>query len=141
MVSLVYSYDYFFTEVWSIEPVAKVMKNVNEETIVVCGDVKFKTDKSFFDEWKQANEETIKVHFSWLHGTPVGISFDGSGYYQLKKTPHSFRNFFPTLLFGISLLLIVYHQYSDWLLTLGLLPFFITVFLFLLTYTTVYSMR
>ncbi len=135
IVSLVYSYDYFFTEIWHIEQVDRVLINGYGEGTVICGKNKFITTPDIYYDFVKSGDVTVNVHFSWLHGEPVGLSFEHSSkYYILYGTLHSYKNFFPVLLLILSVVLLVYHEYNDWLLTIGLLPFFIVMFLFLFTY-------
>jgi len=137
LVGLVYSYDYFFTEVRHEYPIEMIIINNNGESKVSLGYFKFTSDSKLYDEVRLHQVENLQLHYSWLHNTPVGVSAPAIGYYRIHGTVHSFGNFFAYLLFGLSFVLIWNHQYSDWSLTLGLLPFFVTAFLLLLTYTTI----
>lgn len=136
IVALAYSYDYFFTNIRGTYPIKKIAMTRWGSCNVNLGFTSFETDGAFFHEAKTHGIEQINVHYSSLFDIPVGISADHSGYYHMNGTLHSFNNFFAYLLLILGLILAINHQYSDWSLTLGLVPFFITAFLFLLTYTS-----
>ncbi|MEP0369070.1 MAG: J domain-containing protein [Cyclobacteriaceae bacterium] len=133
-VGIIYSYDYFFTDVHGEYPIVKIGLNKSGTCGVNLGNIGFKTDRQFFFDVRDNHIQSVKLHYSRLLDAPVGLSIEGLGYYKIERTLHTFNNFFSYLLLILAFVLASNRKYSDWALTLGLLPFFITAFLLLLTY-------
>jgi hypothetical protein len=137
LVGLVYTWDYYFLE----EQVGfKVMdiglNNRGSCGVSLFGIENFMAEEEFFYQMQGNLNREVNVYFSRLHLVPVAVGTENMGIYKISETVHSFNNFFGFLLTFLGVLLIVNHKYAEWRLTLGLLPFFITIFLLLLTLTT-----
>lgn len=136
-VSLVYSYDYYSTDQRGKFKIEKITLDNRGRCNISFGFIGFKTDYELYDKVKKNNVTHLNIHYSKLHGIPVGLSIANTSYYHIDGTIHSFNNFFGFFLLFVSLVLIYNKRYSDWVLTLGILPFFITLFLLLMTYQSI----
>ena len=135
LLGTIYTYDFFFTEARGVHDLVKVTRN-KYDTGVSLGFITFSTDISFFHLVKKRKIKKVILHYSRIMNVPVGVSADGLGYFKFRGTIHSFNNIPAFLLLIFAGLLFWQKDYSDWSLTIGLLPFFIMAFLFLLTYFT-----
>lgn len=137
LTSLVYSYDYFVLPVEGQYTIYRIGINRFGETGIAFDGKSFSAGRKLYEEVKSTGAQRVNLHHSALLDIPVGVSLLENGkYFRFHRTLHSYANFFSYLLMGLSLVLIVNRTYSDWSLTIGILPFFVTAFLFLFTYIT-----
>lgn len=133
-IGAIYSADYFVT-------IHEGPYDIGQTVVTKWGDAQgqinnrsFSTDEEFINELQDGSGRGYLYH-SGIFRFPVGVSTMRSGMYILHGTLHSFRNFFSYMLLSISGLLLYYRKYNDLILTLGLVPFFVSLFLLLLTLT------
>ncbi len=137
LVALVYSYDYYFTlGKETFEATGIGLDHVGDCRIELENRAYY-TEKQLCDDYTELWGHEAQIHYSRLHGIPVGISMPNESYYTINGTLHSYHNFFSYFIGIISLLLLLYHRYQDWLLTLGLVPIFFVAFLLMTTYSTI----
>lgn len=135
-LSLFYSYDYFATSVHGVYQVEDVSLSKWGNTNINLGWLSLESSGDLYSDIRKFQIDSVTLHYSRFLDIPVGIELDKIGYYLVNGTLHSYGNFFSYLLFILALVLVFNHKYSDWSLTLGILPFFISAFLLLFTYAT-----
>jgi curved DNA-binding protein CbpA len=140
LVGTIYTYDYFFTTIKGGYELKEVRHN-RYESGGSLGFLKFKTDRSFYDAATKNHVRYVNLHYSRLFNIPVGVSIDHLGYYKFSGTFHALNNIPAVLLLIFAAMLFAYKEYSDWVLTIGLLPFFILAFLLILTYLSLAGLK
>ena len=123
LLGVIYTYDFFFTEARGEYDLVKITRN-RYDTGASLGFLTFTTDVSFFHVVKRKEIKKVTLHYSRFMNVPVGVSAGRFGYFKFRRTIHSFNNVPAFLLLFFAGLLIWQKDYSDWSLTIGLLPFF-----------------
>lgn len=136
VLGLVYTADYYYLRSGETLALKEVRLTRWGECGISLGNFGYKTESSFYDLAREYDVKEVTLQYSRIHGMVVGFTAQNVGYFHVNDTMHSLKNVFPLLLLIISGVLIWKREYADWSLTLGLLSFFIAVFVALLSYIT-----
>ncbi|MEQ8472362.1 MAG: J domain-containing protein [Marinoscillum sp.] len=128
-VGMLFTYDYFVFSDSVPQQIDRVIMTKWGQASVVIGMDRLYTSSEFYEEFQNANEKEGYLHLSGVFEVPCKISLTDGPAHVISGTLHSFRNFFPYMIILISLGMIVKRKYSDVMLTLGLLPIFMILFL------------
>ncbi len=134
-IGLIYTFDFYVTKPVGDFELLKISRN-KYDAGGSLGFLAFTTDLSFFYEVKKHDIRQVELHYSQIFNVPVGVKIGQFGYFRFNETIHTLNNIPAILLLLFAGLLLWQKNYSDWSLTLGLIPFFVLTFLVLLTYIT-----
>lgn len=132
LISLMFSIDYFITPERMVVELREVKLSPAGYAVAKAGPFQFQADPSFYQEALDAGSVDAHIHYSAVFDKPVGVSLKSGQYFHFHGTLHSFGNIFSYILLALALVLVSQKQYNDFVMTLGILPFFITLFLFAL---------
>lgn len=135
VVGLLFSYDYFVLSYSVPQQIDKVVLTQWGQSRIVARRNRWHTSSDFYYEYLDSRAKEGHLYFSGVFEVPCKISLADGPAYNISGTLHSFNNFFPYMIMLISLGMIVKRKYSDVMLTLGLLPIFMILFLFALLST------
>lgn len=139
-LGLLFTADYYFLRTGDTYTLTDIRITRFGDCGISLGNFGYKTDVSFYEKAKKHQVKEVTLMYSRLHGMVVGFTAKDVGFYHVQDTMHTLKNVFPFLLLVISALLIWKREYADWSLTLGLLAFFIALFVIMLSYVTMKHM-
>ncbi len=134
-IAIVFSIDYFVMARQISEPVDRInlrKQGTNFSTEIITPNFDIETDESFYNYYDQARNPYVQVYFSSIFDAPsmVGlVSNDEVKTFSIAGTIHSYGNVLSYALFLLCMIIIQKRRYSDWALTLAIIPFFIVAFL------------
>ncbi|MCR9250458.1 MAG: DnaJ domain-containing protein [bacterium] len=135
VLAVIYTVDYLFmgkqiTEVVESVSLKKIRSDYSTE--IRTHNRSIRTSREFYDFYSELKQPYMQVYYSSVFNnlSMVGIK-DGS---EIKKfsvigSIHSYGNALPYGLFLLCMIIIQKRKYSDWALTLAIIPFFIVAFL------------
>jgi curved DNA-binding protein CbpA len=121
-IAALFSIDYN----WQLDTrtiyVSEVKKNHYGDAYVMNQGRMIPTEEILYDRFDPSIDR-MKVSYSSLFHFPAYIEYKETTY-QVKSNLYVFKNFFAYAILAISLLLLAEKKYQDWVLTLGLVPWF-----------------
>lgn len=140
VVSILFTIDYFFKPNYETFPVRSIVLEKGERNQFVSiintssGEV-IEAKRGVFDHFDKYSNSSVRIYYSSIFNlkAEVGVYYDKEWKtYQAFGNMHEFGNIFAYMIMLICLLIIRQKEYRDWALTIAFIPFFITLFLFLL---------
>ncbi len=139
LVGILFSIDFFYTPHLDIIETEKVILELNNSdnyfSVITTsyGEV-IESERGLYDHFDQIKIPDLRIYYSSVFQLPseIGVPYKGQILkYKIYGNLHEFENLLTYLLLFISLIIIKQKQYTDWALTLAIIPFFITIFLVL----------
>lgn len=133
VVGLLYSYDYYFMPAKGPFPLMVKINRMGGTAGIIQNKI-FATDsEQLFQEVTEQHLTEGYLHYSGILRVPAGVSLDRIHRYHFEGNLYELNNIFPILMMVIALVMLLKRQYEDWILTIGLFPFFFLIFLIILT--------
>ena len=139
LISLVFTLDYFYMPQYEYLPVQSVViEKGNREVLVtiiqgVDGRL-YEATRGVYDHFDPVHYQDLRIYYSSVFDleAQIGVNYNGEWLtYPLYGNIHEFGNFFAYIVLVISLVVIRQKAYKDWALTIAIVPFFVTLFMFL----------
>ena len=131
LLGILYTIDYYQIPFESIEKITSIRSNDWSTTIKTASDT-YLTIKEIHYESRRMNQEMVVIERSLVFAVPARIGLEGSqNKYQIDHTLHSFRNVFSIIIILFSAVLLNNKEYTDFRLTCGIVPGFLSLFLIL----------
>ena len=131
-VAIIFTVDYQFQRESQPIVVSEVKKNHYGDAYILNNGRMIPTQEELHDRFDPADQQ-MRLSYSLVFYFPAYIKYRDATY-RVKSNLYFFKNFFAYAILAISLLLIIEKKYYDWVLTLGLVPWFFMLimgFLFL----------
>ncbi|MEQ9403006.1 MAG: DnaJ domain-containing protein [Cyclobacteriaceae bacterium] len=128
---IIYTLDYYILPYKTTEVINSIRSN--EETSRIKTSVgDYQTDKEIHYESRRISMNKIEVIRSGIFKVPASINLQGSeNQYRVYRTLRSFYNVFSIIILFFSAIVINNREYTDFRLTCGIVPAFLSLFLFL----------
>ena len=139
LVSILFTVDYLYKPNYDYLPVSYVSLEQKGKTlysiIQTDGGRQLESTRGVYDHFDPYHYEDLRIHYSSVFGVEaeVAVKYKGAWqHYPLYGSLHEFGNFFGYLVMLICLVVIRQKEYADWALTVAIIPFFVSLFLFLM---------
>lgn len=129
VIGLLFSIDHYLSGNQQSVQIQKVILLKWGNTSVVVNGVRIETSREMYNERFQHTDLRGTLYYSGVFGKMSKIGFEGGAGYHIYGSVYQFGNVFAYIIMVISLGLIYVKKYNDFMLTIGLIPIFITWFL------------
>lgn len=134
-LGIIYTVDYYNLPFSSAEKIVTIRSDDWSTTIKTESNT-YVTIKEIHYESRRRNESTVLITSSLVFNVPAKIGLVGSEIkYQVYNTLHSFYNVFSVIILIFSAVVVTNKEYSDFRLTCGIVPGFLSLFLILYVLT------
>lgn len=135
VIGIVYTIDYYSLPFTSTEQIVTIRSDDWSTTIKTASNT-YVTIKEIHYESRRMNEKSIIITSSLIFDVPAKIALVGSETsYNVHHTLHSFGNVFSVIILVFSTVVVNNKEYSDFRLTCGIVPGFLSLFLVLYVLT------
>ena len=129
LVGILFTYDHFVSSDEVPVQVQKVILDKWGNSRVTINGIKLQTNAQMYYDFKNSLDHRGVIRYSGVFGKPAKIGLAEQGIYAIDGTLYQFGNFFAFMVILICAGLIHQKKYSDFMMTLGLLPIFLVWFL------------